>query len=575
MLTKALALRYAAATALPLLVGGLWFRLPDILQQSPAYVCALLVGVVARFIGFGPALATTGLSVAVLLERGFPTHSPSLDASELITKLSLFLGASVIIASISRQKSREVLEAEGHYRALVELSPDGISVSRNGVIIFTNSGLARMLGARSAKDLIGKHYSQVVHVESVAKVEERIRRVEAGEAVPWIEEKWIRLDGTTIEVENSAVPMRRQGQLLVQLFTRDLTERKEAARKLDESYRRLQALFETSIDAILFIDGAGHYIDANPAASALLGYSREELARMKVGDLTPPERAAEIREIWRRISAGEDVAGDFVARKKDGNARTIEFRMKANVLPGLHYSVIHDVSRQKEAEANLRNLSLRLLRSQDEERRRIARQLHETTAQTLAALRMNLARLNESARDDQRELTRDSIELTEQAIREIRTLSYLLHPPLMEELGLVPALKWYVSGFEQRSGIAVTLDIPNELERLAPEIENAVFRIVQEALSNIHRHSGSAVASIRVARQETCLLVEIADRGRGLPAGISDRLSEPAALGVGIAGMNERIRELHGEMQIRSGDDGTTLSVRLPLQPKTECSATA
>jgi PAS domain S-box-containing protein len=567
MWRKEWTLRYGAAIVWPALLGALWPFFPRLVKESPGYTCAIAVGLVARYLGFGPAVASTAVGILVLFHRAFVLQLPHLTSAEIAVKIALFVGTAVVIASIARQRTEDLREAEEHYRTLVELSPDGISVSREGRMIFANGALARMLGARSPEELAGRHYRDVIRVDSMALVEERIRRVEAGESVSWAEEKWLRLDGTTIEVETSAIPLHKDGALLVQLFTRDLTVRKEAEKTIEESHRRLQAMFDASIDAIIFLDASGHYIDANPAALALYGYSKDEFLRMRIGDLTPTERRDEIQKVWSRVAAGEDVGGPFVMRTKDGNRRTIEFRIKSNVLPGLHYSVMHDVTAQKQAEESLRRLSLRLLRSRDEERRRIARQLHETTAQTLAALRMNLARLNESASDDHRELVRDSIELSDQAIKEIRTLSYLLHPPLMDEMGLLPALKWYVSGFEQRSGIAVTLDVAGLAERLPAEIENVVFRIVQETLSNIHRHSGSAVASIRLERQDDSLVVEIADRGHGLPAEMRHKpLGDAAMLGVGIAGMHERVRELNGEMALHSDDHGTAVTVKLPVR---------
>jgi len=179
---------------------------------------------------------------------------------------------------------------------------------------------------------------------------------------------------------------------------------------------------------------------------------------------------------------------------------------------------------------------------------------------------MDLSRAGRSAGASDpvvREAIDESIALTERAIAEIRTLSYLLHPPMIEAAGLLPSLRWYAQGFQERSGIAVTIDLPDELERLPIEMETAVFRIVQEALTNIQRHSGSTVAKIHIERQPQVLKLEIADQGRGLPAGLRDNESMLAAAGVGIAGMRERAREFGGRMDVQSGDGGTTVSVSL------------
>ena len=450
--------------------------------------------------------------------------------------------------------NRDAEEAEQRYRQLVELCPDGISISHEGRIVFANTALARMLGATNVQQLIGRGYRQTIHSDSIALVEQRIERVLAGETAGWAKEKWLRLDGSVVEVETAAVPITQNGMLLVQLFTRDLTPRNEVEKALEEHRRRLQGLFEMSIDAILLIDDDGRYIDANPAAEKLSGYTHAELMQMKLGDLTTPEERGRITELWSHVFKHGTGQGVYILVSKDGTHHVVQVQTLGHVSSGVHYSLLHDITELKRAEESLRNLSLGLLRSQDEERRRISRQLHETTAQNLAALRMNLTRIKDSG---SRELIDDSIELTEQSIREIRTLSYLLHPPLMDELGLVSTLQWYATGFEQRSGIAVAVDANEDIGRLPREIETAVFRIVQEALTNIHRHAESAVASIRLRREHDELSLEIADRGRGFRDDVTP--------GVGLTGINERVRDLHGEMDIKSGAEGTTIRVRLPL----------
>jgi signal transduction histidine kinase len=219
---------------------------------------------------------------------------------------------------------------------------------------------------------------------------------------------------------------------------------------------------------------------------------------------------------------------------------------------------------RREAERAMQRLSGRILKVQDEEQRRLARLLHETTAQNLAALRMNLTHIQRTCRDEEAvPLIGESIELADRSIQEIRTLSYLLHPPLLDEFGLSLALRWYVTGFEQRSGIRVTLDAPEDLGRLPREHETAVFRIVQEALTNVHRHSGSTVAHIRIARDAEHLSLRVQDEGNGFA---QRDIAAAAALGVGIAGMQHRVQELGGTLQIDSTGAGTILSVDLPLK---------
>ncbi len=220
---------------------------------------------------------------------------------------------------------------------------------------------------------------------------------------------------------------------------------------------------------------------------------------------------------------------------------------------------------------NLRELSARLMQLQDDERRRIARELHDSVGQTLAALGMNLSLV----RNDVERLSsiisaiNDSENLVREMSSEVRTISHLLHPPLLDEAGLCSALRWYVDGFSQRSGIQVDLKLPDDFGRLPSELETAIFRVVQESLTNIHRHSGSPVARIRLQQTGDHVVVEIADRGKGIPEEKLQEMASTGTPGVGIRGMRERLRQLGGTLEIESGRSGTIVTVRLPLDKAT------
>ena len=202
---------------------------------------------------------------------------------------------------------------------------------------------------------------------------------------------------------------------------------------------------------------------------------------------------------------------------------------------------------------------------QDDERRHIARELHDSAGQLIAALSMNLAGINQRAKQNPSlaEALEDTQNLVQQLNKEIRTTSYLLHPPLLDETGLSQAINWYMQGLMERSGLEITLDIAEDFGRLPADLELAVFRIVQESLTNIHRHSGSKTARIRLSRIQDVLL-EIQDEGKGIPA---EKLAAIKAqrTGVGIAGMRERIRHFKGEMDIQSKGAGATVVVKFPL----------
>lgn len=238
-----------------------------------------------------------------------------------------------------------------------------------------------------------------------------------------------------------------------------------------------------------------------------------------------------------------------------------DYLLKDALDPRLLVRAIRYALERARAEQALRDLSGRLLQAQDEERRRVARDLHETTAQTLAALSMNLSLLEDACSVSHKERTVELLarcrELTNQCSSEVRTTSYLLHPPLLDELGLLGAVRDYVDGFAKRSGIRVDLELSRDLERLPKDIETSLFRVMQESLVNIHRHSGSKTASIYLGMSDGAVILAVADSGSGLPSGAVVDGSGPVTMGVGIPGMRERIIQLGGLFEIKTSDEGT------------------
>ncbi len=233
----------------------------------------------------------------------------------------------------------------------------------------------------------------------------------------------------------------------------------------------------------------------------------------------------------------------------------------------LELRVVQRTAEVQTANEELRELSFRLQQMRDEERRRLARELHDSAGQLLAAMSMNIAVVKGEAAKLSPEVAKrvdDNEAILAQLITEIRTMSHLLHPPLLDEVGLSSALRWYVEGFAQRSGIEATIELPKSLDRFPPDVEIAVFRAVQECLTNVHRHSGSRCCSVKLQRDEEQLHVEIKDEGKGIPKEKQRSLTSSRG-GVGLRGMKERLRQLGGTLQISSSENGTTVAVKLPI----------
>jgi PAS domain S-box-containing protein len=382
-------------------------------------------------------------------------------------------------------------------------------------------------------------------------------------------------------------------------------------RKLRLDAEMLAAIVASSDDAIVSKNLDGVITSWNKGAERIFGYTAEEAVGQHITLIIPHDRREEEAEILARLRRGEQVDHfHTVRRRKDGSTLDISatispLRDSAGNVFGAS-KVARDISKQKRTEEasreseekyrqlaetldtevrartkeleernrevlrqsdQLRELSWRLLRTQEEERRHIARELHDSAGQTLTVLGMSLAQLVQNAGRSAPELATEaeSIQETVQQLhRELRTASYLLHPPLLDETGLYSALSWYVQGLVERSGLDVSLDIPKRFGRLPQDMELAVFRLVQECLTNVHRHSGSKTALIRVAREGDLLAVTVEDQGKGMtPARLAETQSQGS--GVGIRGMRERLRQFHGTMIVESDSSGTRILVTIPI----------
>jgi len=473
--------------------------------------------------------------------------------------------------------ARTVAFTEANYRAIVEAQTDFIfCYLPDGKITFVNQALCRYFN-RTRESLLNSDARDLVAQEDRARVVDTISRLSAENPVITFDHRvQIPGGGITWFRRTERAIFSESGQLReLQSVARDVTQAHNSRERLEASETRYRRLFETATDGILIVKQSDHTIaDANPTLCRLLGLPHSATIGRTVESLPPFNNRKTIR-ILRKLLDGEQPSREAEIELPSVN----DERRFSEVAAGVYYEGgervvqlnFRDVSLRKRTNDELRQLSGHLMRLQDAERRRIARELHDSTAQNLSALQMAITHLEGAVptSDAKARAALDEIRsLTDLSLGEIRTISYLLHPPLLDEVGLLFALRWYVDGFMTRTEKIVRLEIPDSLERLPAEIETTIFRIVQEGLTNVHRHSGARKAWIRLAVEDGSLTLVIRDDGRGMPLGPSSPGAQGSPiLGVGIAGMRERLRQFNGSLVIESNRNGTIVTATLPLQP--------
>ena len=343
-----------------------------------------------------------------------------------------------------------------------------------------------------------------------------------------------------------------------------------------------EALLRSTLDAlsahIAVLDSGGTIVAVNEAWKSFAGAAGVSASGVGMNYLSVCERsansspdAAQTAQALREIIAGRraEYRMEYPCESPDG-LRWFQLRVtRPSTAPSSRIVVAHeDITEVKRTQQDLARLSSRLIQVQDEERRAIARELHDTTAQNLLAIVLNAARLREPmavAGEPALRVLAETLDLSEQCLQQVRTLSYLLHPPLLDEMGLASALRWFARGFTERSNIDVKVNLVEDSGLpLPPEIATALFRVAQEALSNVHRHSGSATALITLRQHDDVIRLEVADRGRGLkgPIGGSEGVQ---AMGVGVSGMRVRLEQLGGRLEIESDVSGTCVVATVPV----------
>jgi len=477
-------------------------------------------------------------------------------------------------------------QAEEKLRLLssaVEQMREGLAVSDlEGSLLFLNNAFATIHGYTS-EELVSKHLSIFHKHEQIPSVEAANRQLrETGE---FSGEIWhVRRDGTVFPTLMKNSLLRDESGIPIGMVAtvRDITEGKRAEEAIRESEERFHAIFEQAPYSIVLIDAeTGALVEFNEGAHENLDYTREEFEKLKISDFEVIESAGDVaKHIEKIIMEGADTF-ETKHRKKGGEIRDIQVITKAVFISGRDYvqSIWRDFTQHKQAESEadayrteLQSLSTRLMNTLEEERKRISQELHDEMGQALTAIAINLSTLSNSMKSEGdvqiKERLTESIEIVQSMSKSLHELILQLRPSILDDLGLIPTLCWYLNQFEHRTKIAVQLRTSGMKSRVPGEIETAIYRIIQEALTNVAKHAKAVNIHIVIDRKRTGLKLVIQDDGRGFDLKILTKVSLRKR-GVGLLGIRERLFSVNGKLNLSSEKGkGTRLEVMIPLGEK-------
>jgi len=559
------------------------------------FVSAAVMGGAISAMHYTGMAAASFVSSPALPDLSYAVSIPALGTAAVCVVTLTVQALAILTSSVDRRFAIQAqeLQTSERFRQIAEILRDVLSLSNADLseVLFVNHAYETIWG-RTVESLYADPSSWLegVHPDDRQQVQEAVQRLVGGEPLDYLECRvvrpgdsisWVRLraypvvdtDGHPYRIVSTAHEFTTRKLAEEALRTSEREQRRIAEQLEAERSRLVEAQEVAKIGSwelelqslnVIWSEQTHRIFETDP--------SRFHLTRPEFREFIHPQDRAKVDAAFKAsLDKGSPSTVEYRIVMPDGRVKFLEERWKAfhdeQGKPVRVAGTCRDITERVRAEKDLRQLSGRLLRLQDEARRRIARDLHDSTAQNLVGLATMLGQLRDSIPSERKphKLISDCTELADRCIREVRTLSYLLHPPVLDQAGLEDAIRDYVNGFTERSGIDVELELSPNVGRMARDVELALFRVVQESLTNIARHSGSQRATIRIHRNSD-LTLEINDYGRGASAGAPNREEKPRfKFGVGIPSMRERVNLIGGRFDIDSTGQGTTVRVTIPL----------